>query len=155
MAASLDVGTSCKTPRQAKAGSDNGRRQGQAGRAVQYLSSKVAAIDADNATIVLESGYRIQADLVLGADGIYVRKHEEPCLSSTESKHSPKQESQFRGGPSSSLDLERLLSDSLSPRRMLLQIPRPSSYFKTTTSYAFGMDVIDALLCIRARTTSC
>ena len=37
-----------------------------------YLSSKVVAVDADNATITLEKGDTIQADLILGADGIYV-----------------------------------------------------------------------------------
>lgn len=40
--------------------------------AVLHLSSKVVAIDVDNATITLENGDRIQADLILGADGIYV-----------------------------------------------------------------------------------
>jgi 2-polyprenyl-6-methoxyphenol hydroxylase-like FAD-dependent oxidoreductase len=37
-----------------------------------YLCSKVVAVDSENATITLELGDKIKADLVLAADGIYV-----------------------------------------------------------------------------------
>lgn len=37
-----------------------------------HLSSKVVEVDPETATLTLEKGEKIQADLILGADGIYV-----------------------------------------------------------------------------------
>lgn len=60
-----------------------------------HLSSKVVEVDTETATLVLERGERVQADLIIGADGIYVcllekisqqslthfsRKQESACL---------------------------------------------------------------------------
>jgi 2-polyprenyl-6-methoxyphenol hydroxylase-like FAD-dependent oxidoreductase len=36
------------------------------------LSSRVASIDPENCKVVLEKGDEIQADVIIGADGIYV-----------------------------------------------------------------------------------
>lgn len=37
-----------------------------------YLSSRVVAVDTEQATITLDRGDKIRADLVIGADGVYV-----------------------------------------------------------------------------------
>ena len=37
-----------------------------------HLSSRIASVDAETATVVLESGEKIEADLVIGADGLRV-----------------------------------------------------------------------------------
>lgn len=47
-------------------------RDGEGRPAELHLTSKVIAVDTENATIRLEKGGKIQADLILGADGIYV-----------------------------------------------------------------------------------
>ncbi|KFY55167.1 hypothetical protein V496_07067 [Pseudogymnoascus sp. VKM F-4515 (FW-2607)] len=41
-----------------------------------HLASKVLEVDTENATITLEGGDEIQADLILGADGIYSKTRE-------------------------------------------------------------------------------
>lgn len=50
-------------------------RDGKGRPAELHLSSKVLEVDVENATITLEGGDKIQADLILGADGIYVSLH--------------------------------------------------------------------------------
>lgn len=40
--------------------------------AVLHTSRKAITVDPENATVVFESGETIKADLVIGADGIYV-----------------------------------------------------------------------------------
>ncbi len=40
-----------------------------------HLSSKVIVVDPETATLQLESGDMVRADVVLGADGIYVSLH--------------------------------------------------------------------------------
>lgn len=47
-------------------------KDGKGRPAELHLASKVLAVDTENATITLEGGDKIQADLILGADGIYV-----------------------------------------------------------------------------------
>ena len=76
-----------------------------------YLSSKVAAVDTDNATITLEKGDIIQADLVLGADGIYVSLLSLPS-GLAEYKYSLRQENMLLDIQSSYSDLGKLHSDS-------------------------------------------
>lgn len=40
--------------------------------AVLKLSSRIASVDAENATVILESGESFEADVVVGADGLRV-----------------------------------------------------------------------------------
>lgn len=47
-------------------------KEGKGTPAQLHLSSKVVEVDPENSTFVLETGVRVQADLILGADGIYV-----------------------------------------------------------------------------------
>jgi len=49
-------------------------KDGQGTPAELHLSSKVVEVDPENASFVLESGEKVHADLILGADGIYVSK---------------------------------------------------------------------------------
>lgn len=46
--------------------------EGQGRPAELHLSSKVVEVDTESATITLERGDKIQVDLILGADGVYV-----------------------------------------------------------------------------------
>ncbi len=46
--------------------------EGPGNPAKLHLSSKVVEVNPETGTLVLETGDRIQADVILGADGIYV-----------------------------------------------------------------------------------
>lgn len=46
-------------------------KEGKGTPAELHLSSKVVEVDPENASFVLETGEKVQADVVLGADGIY------------------------------------------------------------------------------------
>ncbi|OBT71915.1 hypothetical protein VF21_09213 [Pseudogymnoascus sp. 05NY08] len=51
-------------------------KDGKGRPAELHLAYKVLAVDTENATITLEGGDKIQADLILGADGIYSKTRE-------------------------------------------------------------------------------
>jgi 2-polyprenyl-6-methoxyphenol hydroxylase-like FAD-dependent oxidoreductase len=49
--------------------------KGEGKPAELHLSSRVMEVNPETATLVLETGDRIQADVILGADGIYVSSY--------------------------------------------------------------------------------
>lgn len=87
-----------------------------------HLASKVLEVDTENATITLEGGDKIQADLILGADGIYVSLLS-LCGVVADDVYSPRPENLLLGIPASSLGREKLHSGSLFPESLLMKIP--------------------------------
>lgn len=50
-------------------------KEGKGKPATLRLASKVASVDPEKAEVTLESGEKISADVLLGADGVHVRFH--------------------------------------------------------------------------------
>ena len=113
-----------------------------------HLSSKVVEVDPETATLVLEKGDRVQADVIIGADGIYVRclEHWNILLLTTNNSRRPG--SMSRECQASSSVLEKLLFGSWSIGNPPVKMRRPQSCSKMTTNWLSGTDLIDGLSCI-------
>lgn len=87
-------------------------KEGKGTPAELHLSSKVVEVDPENASFVLETGEKVQADVVLGADGIYVSDIESSHMLCLIRWPSQKQDSSYLANRTSFLVLAKLLSVS-------------------------------------------